>query len=144
MSESRELVLPTKAQHAIDLLAQADRCLADARTLGEVINLQAKAQAARVWASQFYAKEAELCKSIIMHASTLLILAERRLGEMLRTLPLAKASPGNQHTAQRDRSHEATGPVLLKTLDITKNAAWTTGTSSRPLSSFTEVFCFIP
>lgn len=49
MSETRELVLPSKAQHAIDVLAQADRCLANARTLGEVINLRAKAQAARVW-----------------------------------------------------------------------------------------------
>jgi N6-adenosine-specific RNA methylase IME4 len=121
MSESRELVLPSKAKHAIDLLAQADRCLANARTLGEVIDLRAKAQAAKVWASQFYAKETDLCKSIIMHASTLLILSERRLGEMLRALPLAKAARGNQHTAQHDRSHDATGPVLLKTLGITKS-----------------------
>jgi N6-adenosine-specific RNA methylase IME4 len=121
MSKSRELALPSKAQHAIDLLAQADRCLANARTLGEVIDLRAKAQAAKVWASQFYAKETELCKSIIMHASTLLVLAERQLGEMLQALPLAKAARGNQHTSQRDRSHDATGPVLLKTLGITKS-----------------------
>jgi N6-adenosine-specific RNA methylase IME4 len=121
MSESRELVLPSKAQHAIDMLAQADRCLANARTLGEVIDLRAKAQAARVWASQFYAKETDLCKSIIMHASTLLVLAERRLGEMLQVLPLAKAARGNQHTARRNWSHDATGPVLLKTLGISKS-----------------------
>ena len=121
MSESRELVLPSKAQHAIDLLAQADRCVANASTLGEVIDLRAKVQAARVWASQFYAKETDLCKSIIMHASMLLVLAERRLGETLQALPLAKAARGNQHTAQRDRSHDATGPVLLKTLGITKS-----------------------
>ena len=84
MSETRELVLPSKAQHAIDLLAQADRCLANACTLREVIDLRAKAQAAMVWASQFYAKETELCKSIIMHASTLLVLSERRLAEFSR------------------------------------------------------------
>jgi len=69
MSESRELVLPSKAKHAIDLLAQADLCLANARTLGEVIDLRAKAQAAKVWASQFYAKETDLCKSIIEKVS---------------------------------------------------------------------------
>ena len=121
MNESRELVLPSKAQHAIDLLAQADRYLADARTLGEVIDLRAKAQAAKVWASQSYAKETDLCKSIIMHASTLLILSERRLGEMLRALPLAKAARGNQYTGKLDQSRDTTGPLLLETLNITKS-----------------------
>ena len=105
MSESRELVLPSKAQHAIDLLGQAKQCLEKASSVKQVMHLRAQAQAAetvaaqaaKTLAAQFYAKEADLCRKITLDASTLMVLAERRLGEMLRALPLAKAAPRNQH-----------------------------------------------
>ena len=121
MSEPRELVLPSKAQHAIGLLAQAEQYLAKARTLDDVMYLRAQAQAAMTLAAQFYAKEADLCRKIILDASAIMVLAERRLGEILRTLPLAKSAPRNHHRAEEHRSHDATGPVLLKRIGFSKS-----------------------
>jgi hypothetical protein len=87
----------------IMLMTRPEQLLAKARTIDEVKDIWDKAQAARV-----YATKAGLSKSIIVHASAIKVQAERRLGEMLGTLPLAKASPGNQYTAKLDRSQHAT------------------------------------
>lgn len=105
-TEPRELALLTKAEQA----------LAEARTVDEVKDIRDKA-----WAAQVYAKKAGLSKSIIVHASAIKVQAERRLGEMLRSLPLATSSLGNQYTGRLDRSHDATGPIQLKDLGITKS-----------------------
>ena len=121
MSEPRELVLPSKAQHAIDLLAQGRQCLAKARKVDDVMNLRAQAQAAKTLAAQFYAKQADLCRKITLDASAIMVLAEHRLGEILRTLPLAKAAPRNHDSAEEDRSQDATGPVFLKKIRVSKS-----------------------
>lgn len=107
-TEPRELVLLTKAEQV----------LAEARTLDEIKDIRDKVQAAQV-----YAKKAGLSKSIIVHASAIKVQAERRMGQMLSTLPLATSSPGNQHTAklELDRSQDATGPIRLHDLGITKS-----------------------
>ena len=121
MSETRELVLPSKAQHAIDLLAQAEQYVAKARTVEDVMRLRAQAQAAKTLAAQFYAKQADLCRKITFDASAIMVLAEQRPGEILRTLPLAKSAPRNHHSAEEDRSHDATGPVFLKKIGVSKS-----------------------
>ena len=107
MPEPRELVL----------LTRAERMLAEARDIDTVRDLRDKAQAAKAWA-----KKAGVSKKIILHAATIKVQAERRLGEMLQELPLAKAAPGNQYRAKTlDRSQTATGPVRLQDLGITKS-----------------------
>lgn len=103
-------------ERAILLITQADRLLAEARTLDDIKDIRDKAQAAQV-----YAKKAGLSKSIIVHASAIKVQAERRLGQILSTLPLVTSSPGNQHTGKLDRSHDTTGPIRLHDLGITKS-----------------------
>jgi len=83
------------------LLSRAEQVLAEASTIDEVKDLRDKAQAARV-----YATKAGLSKTIIVHASTIKVQAERRLGEMLRVLPLANGAPGNQYTGKVVRSQK--------------------------------------
>ena len=98
------------------LMGQADEALAKARTLHDIKDIRDKAQATHANARKF-----SLSKSIIVHASTLKVQAERRLGEMLQALPLANSSPGNQYTGKLNRSHDATGSLRLKDLGITKS-----------------------
>lgn len=99
------------------LLSRAEQALAEARTVDEVRSIRDKAQAAKA-----YAKKARLSKDIILHASTIKVQAERRLGEMLDDIELAKAAPGNQYTGKQvDRSQNATGPIRLRDLGITKS-----------------------
>ena len=85
------------------------------------MHLRAQAQAAKTLASQFYAKQADLCRKITLDASAIMVLAEHRPGEILRTLPLAKATPRNHHSAEEDRSQDATGPVFLKEIGVSKS-----------------------
>jgi hypothetical protein len=105
-NEPRELVLLTKAEQT----------LAEARTIDEVKDIRDKAEAAKACV-----RKAGLSKSIIVHASTIKVQAERRMGQMLSDLPLAKSSPGNQYTGKLDRSHDATSPIRLQDLGITKS-----------------------
>lgn len=121
MSESRDLILPKKAQDAIDLLGQGKQYLAKARTVADVMHLRGQAQAAKALAAQFYAREADLCREITIDASAILVLAERRMGEILSSLPMAKSAPRNHRAANDDRSHHATGPVLLKRIGVSKS-----------------------
>jgi N6-adenosine-specific RNA methylase IME4 len=137
MSKSYELILLPKAEHEIDLLSKADCLLAEARTIADVLNIRAEAQATKVRAGQFYAKQTDLCRRIVVNASAIMVMAERRLGEILRTLPLAKSSPGNQYAAQGHRSHDATGPILLKTVGVSKSrSSRAQQVASLPLAAF--------
>jgi len=98
------------------LLIKAEQVLAEARTLDDIKDIRDKAQAAQV-----YAKKAGLSKSIIVHASAIKVQAERRLGQILSTLPLATSSPGNQHTGKLDRLHDTTCPLRWHDLGITES-----------------------
>jgi N6-adenosine-specific RNA methylase IME4 len=104
------------APQELVLLGKVERMLAEATTIDEVKHIRDTAEAARG-----YAKKIGLSRDIIVHASTIKVRAERRLGEMLGSLPLAKSAPGNQHTGELDRSQNATGPIRLQDLGITKS-----------------------
>ena len=103
---SRELVLLSRARQA----------LAEARSIDQVKDIRDKAQLANG-----YAKKKGLAHDIIVDASAIKVEAERKLGELLRKLPLANSSPGNQYTGKLDRSNGATGPVRLRDLGISKS-----------------------
>ena len=97
------------------LLTRADECLQKASTVDEIQDLRDKAQAARA-----YAKKAKLGASIVVAASALKIQAERKLGELLQQLPLAKGGQGNQHSkADPNRLQHANGSVTLSDLGVT-------------------------
>jgi N6-adenosine-specific RNA methylase IME4 len=98
------------------LMTRAEQVLAEARTIDEVMNIRDKAQAAKA-----YARKARLSKEIVLHASIIKVQAERRLGEMLSRLPLPNSAPGNQYTGKLVRSQNATGPIRLRDLGITKS-----------------------
>ena len=104
-AEPRELILLTKAQQAV----------AQARTIDEVKDLRDRAEAVRA-----YAKKARLGKHIVVEASAIKVHAERKLGQMLKDLELAKAAPGNQYTGNVVPSDDD-GPVRLADLGITKS-----------------------
>ncbi|NQU20681.1 MAG: hypothetical protein HQ567_05310 [Candidatus Nealsonbacteria bacterium] len=96
------------------LLCSAQRVLAEAQTVDEVKDLRDKAAAVKA-----YVQKARLGRDLVIKAATIRIRAERRLGQMLRDIPLANAAPGNQHTGPR---HETTpGVVRLEDLGISKN-----------------------
>ena len=68
-----------------------------------------------------YARKAGLRQDIIVHASAIKVQAERKLGQMLMVLELANAAPGNQYTGKLDQSLDATGPLRLRDLGISKS-----------------------
>ena len=98
------------------LLSRARQSLADARTFDELKDIRDQASLATG-----YAKKKGLAQEIIVDASAIKLEAERRLGQLLRDLPLARSSPGNQYTGQLDRSQGATGPLRLSDLGISKS-----------------------
>jgi hypothetical protein len=98
------------------LLSRARRSLVEAATIDEVKDIRDKAQLARA-----YAKKTGVAQEIIVEASAIKVEAERKLGQLLRKLPLAKASAGNQHTGKFDQSLDTTGSVRLSDLGITKS-----------------------
>ena len=67
-----------------------------------------------------YARKARLGREIFVEASIVKARAERRLGEMLRETPLAKATPGNQYTGALG-SKDADGAYTLESLGLTKS-----------------------
>jgi N6-adenosine-specific RNA methylase IME4 len=105
MSQPRELILLTNAQ----------RALAKACSVDEVKELRDKAEAVKA-----YAKKARLGKDIVMEASVIKVRAERKLGEILQSLDLAKASPGNQHSGRRPNPVDGK-PIFLSDLGVTKS-----------------------
>lgn len=104
MSEIRDLTL----------LSNAQRVLAEARTVDEAKDICDKAAAVRA-----YIQKARLGRDLMIEAATIRIRAERRLGQMLRETPLAIASAGNQYT--NTKTGEPADTVSLKDLGITKN-----------------------
>jgi hypothetical protein len=102
MNEPRELVL----------LSKACRALSDARTVDEVKDLRDKAAAVKA-----YIKKAKLGHHLVVEAATIKLRAERKLGQMLQALDLARSAPGNQHTGPQE---PCDGTVLLRDLGISK------------------------
>jgi len=98
------------------ILSRTRRLLAEAACVDQIRDIRDKAQAVRQ-----YAKKTGIAQEIIVDASAIKVEAERKLGQLLRDMPLPNASPGNQHTSKSDRSHDATGPVRLRDLGVTKS-----------------------
>ena len=99
------------------MLTQAEQMLARATTIDEVKAIRDTAEAARG-----YAKKIGLSREIIVHAAAIKVHAERKLGQLLMVTELATGAPGNQYTGKNlDRSHDATGPVRLSDLGISKS-----------------------
>jgi N6-adenosine-specific RNA methylase IME4 len=106
MNEPRDLVLLTKAERAIT----------EAKTLDEVKDIRDRAAAVKA-----YAKKARLGQKIVVEAAAIKLRAERRLGEMIQTVELADAAPGNQYTGPLElQSPGNDTPVFLRDLGITK------------------------
>ena len=106
----------TSTPQEMDCLSDALRSLQKARDLQELIACVDKAHAiAR------FREQSDLGNDIINEASVIKLYAERRLGELLRETPLAKAAPGNQYRPEVDRSPNATGPFYLRDIGITKS-----------------------
>ena len=97
------------------VLTEASRAIASLRTIDEAKDLRDKAEAVKA-----YARKARLGREIFVEASIVKARAERRLGEMLRETPLAKATPGNQHTGPA-RGEVADGVCTLESLGLTKS-----------------------
>ncbi len=81
----------TAQPRELALLSRAQRALAQARTIDEIKDVRDKAQLAKT-----YAKKKRLAHKIVLDASAIYVQAKRKLGQSLRKIPLAKASPGNQ------------------------------------------------
>ena len=98
----------------LTLLSSAQQALAEARTVDEAKDICDRAAAVRA-----YVQKARLGRELVIEAATIRIRAERRLGQMLREVPLANAAAGNQYTGP---DPEATSnAVRLEDLGITKN-----------------------
>ena len=103
MSEPRDLILLSKAQKA----------LAEARTVDEVMELRDKASAVRA-----YAKKAKLGQHLVVDASEIKLRSERKLGQLLQEIELANSAPGNQYTGSSESSN---GPIPLRDLGLSKS-----------------------
>ena len=108
MSDPRELVM----------LTQAERLLAQAKTINEVKSICDMAAAARV-----YYRQIELARDSAIHAATIEVTAKRKMGQLLKTANLATGARGNQHTGKMNGSQDATGPTRprLRELNVTKS-----------------------
>lgn len=96
------------------VLTEASQALARVRTIDEAKDLRDKAEAVKA-----YARKARLGRDILVEASVIKARAERRLGELLREMPLAGGSPGNQHTGPLPAHGDA--PCTLESLGLTKS-----------------------
>ena len=100
------------------LLGRAEKALAEAKTVDELQDLRDRAQACRA-----YAKKAKLGHRIVVEASALKVRAERKLGELLAEMPLAKGGSGNQHTkgfVNRSQHVNSSSGVTLESLGVTR------------------------
>lgn len=105
MNKPRELML----------LSQATKALSEATTLDEVKDLRDKAAAAKV-----YIEKARLGQRLLIEAAVLRLRAERRLGEMLGEINLAKAASGNQYTDRDEASNGSDHRIFLRDLGLSK------------------------
>lgn len=94
MTESLAVSEETDIPQEIALLDKAYAALTEACTVDEVRDVRDRAEAVRS-----YARKARLGRQILIEAAALRLRSERRLGQMLQTMPLAKAAPGNQYSA---------------------------------------------
>lgn len=97
------------------LLTRADRALVEAATVDEIREIRDQAQVVRA-----YARKAQLARDIVLHAATIKVRAERKLGQVLQKTPLANSAHWNRKS-RANRSHDATGSIRLKDLGITKS-----------------------
>ena len=99
------------------LLGKAERMLAEATTLDEVKHIRDTTEAARG-----YSKKIGISRDITVHAAAIKVNAERKLGQLLAKTELARGAPGNQYTGKKVvRSQDATGPVRLQDIGISKS-----------------------
>ena len=105
MTEPRELVL----------LSKAEKVLTEANTVDEVRDLRDKAVAVKA-----YAKKAKIGHRIVVEAAAIKLRAERRLGQMLQTIELADAAPGNQYTGPKAPTSDEPR-IYLRDLGINKS-----------------------
>ncbi|MFZ1936433.1 MAG: MT-A70 family methyltransferase [Thermoguttaceae bacterium] len=101
----------------IAVLTNVERMLAKATTIDKIKHIRDTAEAARL-----YSKKIGLSHEITVHAAVIKVRAQRKMGQVLRTTNLATGAPGNQYTGKSMvRSHDATGPIRLKEIPITKS-----------------------
>jgi N6-adenosine-specific RNA methylase IME4 len=106
----------TSQSKEIACLVDALKLVKEARSLQEILDIQDRALAIKRFREQ-----ADLSGDIVNESSLVRLYAERRLGEFLRNAELAKSSPSKKDSRKSDRSHDATGPVFLKDLGISKS-----------------------
>ncbi len=92
--DGKELVPVEQPSQALALLEQGRRLLAEARTIGEVMNLRDYAEQARHWARQ-----RGMSLEAMNDAAELKIRAERRIGEMLRSGGLGRHGGNRKSSA---------------------------------------------
>lgn len=104
--------------HELTLLSHAQRALVEAQTVDQVKELRDQAEVVKS-----YAKKAKLGQHIIVEASMIKVQAERKLGQMLRSVNLADSAPGNQYTGpvQSPLNGMPENVVYLRDLGITKS-----------------------
>jgi hypothetical protein len=103
--------------HELVLLTRAEQMLAKATTIDEVKHIRDTAEAARG-----YSRKIGLSQAITVHAAAIKVNAERKLGELLKNTELAAGAAGNQYTGKKvNQSQNATGPIRLRDLGITKS-----------------------
>jgi N6-adenosine-specific RNA methylase IME4 len=96
--------------------ASISRLLDEATTIEDVMSILKTLDVA-----QTCNRKISLSDNISYRAATIKVTAERKLGEILKATELASGAPGNQYTGKKvDRSPDATGPIRLRDLGITK------------------------
>ena len=88
--------------------------LAEAKRVDEVKSIRDKAEAMQVYAKQ--AKDRDL----IAHATEIRMRAEIRAGELLPEMEKNKGAQGTGSNQHQVRSHDATAPLKLSDIDVTK------------------------
>ncbi len=102
----------------VHIILNVEKLLAEAESIDDVKEARNRTQALRV-----YVQKARLGRKMEVQVAVLRVRAERKLGKVLRALPLAKAAKGNQYTGrvERDEAGDETGekPLFLRDLGIT-------------------------
>lgn len=99
------------------MLSRARQMLAEAVAIDEIKRIRDKAQAVKS-----YGKKIQLAREIIIDATIVELEAQRKLGQLLQKLPLAKSAHDKKHArSNANRSHAATGSVRLRDIGISKS-----------------------
>ena len=94
------------------ILEQAEAALATTSTVGQLDKVKK-----RIASVRRYARRAATRRELLRDTAVLGLRAERRLGQILRDLPLARSSKGNQYTGHV-KSSAASEQVFLRDLGI--------------------------